>query len=91
MRVDTKINSVIHFKQIESDIEMIKQAMEKKDFYSLDIFLMEEKDVLNFLKISRSTLFNYREKNEIKAYYFFGRNVYWRHEIYQAIINQLLK
>ncbi|MBW1618635.1 MULTISPECIES: helix-turn-helix domain-containing protein [Empedobacter] len=69
----------------------MQQAFAEGNISSLDLYLMEEEDVLQYLKICKSTLYNYRKKNLLKAYNYFGRNVYLRHEVYQAIINQLLK
>ncbi|QTV06617.1 helix-turn-helix domain-containing protein [Faecalibacter bovis] len=83
-------NTMKTFQQIIVEIDKIKLALENLDVHSMDLVLMEEREVLELLKISRSTLFNYREKKIIKAYNFFGRNIYFKHEIYKVIINQLL-
>ena len=91
MKANTTLNAVNCFQQLLVEINLIKQALDEKNFYSIELYLMEEKDVMQFLKISRSTLYNYREKKILKSYSFFGRNTYFRHEIYEAIILQLLK
>ena len=91
MKVNFVPESVNRFRQLEIEIGEIRLALERGDFYSLDLYLMEEKQVLDYLKISRSTLFNYREKGIIKAYQFFGRNIYFRHEIYEAVLHLLSK
>lgn len=91
MAQDKNPNTVQRFQQILVEIERIKLALEKLDVNSMDLILMEEKEVLQTLKISRTTLFNYREKKLIKTYNFFGRNIYLKHEIYEVIIKQLMQ
>ncbi len=79
------------FQQLLIGIEAIQKAIENKNFFSLDIYFMEEVEVLEFLKISRSTLFNYRRKNKIQANFILGRNIYLRHQVYKLLLENLLK
>lgn len=83
-------NSAHLFLMLQKEIDEIKKALENKDFYAIDLYIMEEREVLEFLGISKKTLYNYRKKQAIKTINFFGRNVYLRHEIYETIIKQIL-
>ena len=85
------LNSVNWFQQLIEEINKMQQAFEDGNISSLDLYLMEERDVLQYLKICKSTLNNYRKKKILKAYNYFGRNVYFRHEVYEAILKQLIK
>lgn len=87
----SNLNSVMTFQQIKVEIELIRKALENFDVEAIDIILMDEKEVTNLFKISRSTLYNYREKYNFKTYSFLGRKYYLKHEIYEELINQLLK
>jgi hypothetical protein len=84
-------NSMYSFQQLKVEINTIKQLFLNGDLAVIDLVVMTEKEVLHLLKISRTTLFKYREQKLIKSYQVFNRNVYLKHEIYEAIINQILK
>lgn len=79
------------FQQLKVEIDTIRQAIANKEFYSLDIYLMEEVEVLQFLKISRATLYKYRKIYNIKPIPLFGRNLYLKHQIIDIIVQQFLK
>ena len=83
--------SLYSFQQLKVEIDTISQAIANKEFYSLDLYLMEEAEVLQFLKISRATLYKYRKIYNIKTISLFGRKVYFKHQIIDIIIQQFLK
>lgn len=91
MSANLNLNSVETFQQMKVEIQKIQEALENLDVDSMHLILMEEKEVLELFKVSRSTLYNYRSKYKLKAYNLFGRNYFFKHEIYEVLINQLLK
>lgn len=84
-------NSMYCFQQLKVEIDAIKKAIESKEFYSLDIYFMEEAEVLQFLKISRGTFHKYRKIYKIDGAPLFGKKFYLKHQIIALIIEQLLK
>ena len=84
-------NSLQSFQQLKVEIELIKKTIEKREFYPLEIFLIEEPELLAALKISRSTFFKYRKIYGIKAIPLFGRNVYLKHLVYEKVIDLSIK
>lgn len=91
MKAYDKENSVFCFQQLLVEINKIRSAFEAKSFDAIELVLMEEKEVLELLKISRTTLYKYNKKQMLLPQNFFGRKIYLRHEIYAEIINQLIK
>ena len=84
-------NSLYCFQQLKVEIEKINEAIKSKEFYSLDIYLMEEAEILQFLKISRGTYHKYRKLYKINAISLFGKNFYLKHQILNLFIDQFLK
>lgn len=78
------------FHQMKDEIEKIKQALQHLDVMQIEFILMEEREVLQFLKISKNTLLSYRKKYGLNHYNIFGRNYYLKHEIYEAILVQII-
>lgn len=91
MKAVTNNYSIQQFHLMQYEIENIKEALKHRDLVVIDLILMEEREVLQFLKVTRNTLLNYRKKYGIAVYNIFGRNYYLKHEIYEAILNQILK
>lgn len=86
-----KNHSMYSFQQLKVEIDTISHAIANKEFYALDIYLMEEAEVLQFLKISRATWYKYRKIYNMKTIPLFGRKLYLKHQIIDIIIQQMLK
>lgn len=91
MKQFNMLNTMYCFQQLKAEINTIRKAIESKEFYSLEIYFMDEAEVLQFLKISRSTLYKYKKIYNLEAIPLFGRNMYCKHHIIEIIVDQLIK
>jgi len=79
-----------YLEEIKISIRQLEQNLNNTKNLNLSFFLMEEVEVLELLKISKSTLYRYRAKAKIFPIFFFGRNVYNKNEVNRFIIKELL-
>ena len=91
MKRNNSFNSLQQFHLLKNEIDKIKEDLKHRDLHVVEIILMEEREVLQFLKVSKNTLVNYRKKYQLKPYNVFGRTYYLKHEFYETILNQLVQ
>lgn len=91
MEKDEHKNSMYGLQFLLKEIHTIKEAIKNKQFYSTDIYLMDEAQALQFLKISRSTWYKYKKVYKINAISVFGRSLFLKHQIIEVLIKQILK
>lgn len=79
------------YEELRMELEKLKQFFATGELERLNDLILEESETLEFLHISRSTLYKYRKKHGLNVIHYFGRNMYFKYQLIDIILKHLLK
>lgn len=88
---DDKDKMYLGLINLREEIQNLKNELQHLNWQNVEVLLLEEQDVLTFFKISKTTFYKYREKFKITPIEIFGRKLYSKLQIYNCLIDHILK